>query len=270
MSIALRPAPALLRSFVRAFLLSVLLAGGALAEPPPALVDFASEQGMARLLRSSAKADFAPLANQFEAQSNSVFCGPTTAAIVLNALFGRGPDLPRDRQRLRGEDWRHLPAGADPSLPRFTPDKVIEKGAKTRAQVFGQPMTINGQPRSDFGYQLRQLDELLRANGARTQLVIADPTQTDAAIRAALIDNLQRRGDYVIVNYLRRDLGQPGGGHISPLAAYDAESDAFLVIDVNPAAASWAWLPAAALIKAMRSFDTVENRGYLLVGRPAP
>ena len=38
---------------------------------------------------------------------------------------------------------------------------------------------------------------------------------------------------YVIVNYLRRTLGQERGGHISPLAAYDADADRFLILDVS-------------------------------------
>ena len=44
------------------------------------LVAFASDDGLARLARSPAKVDFPALANQFEAQTNSMFCGPTTAA----------------------------------------------------------------------------------------------------------------------------------------------------------------------------------------------
>ena len=52
----------------------------------PALVAFASEEGLARFAQAVAKVDFPALANQFEAQSNAAFCGPTTAAIVLNAL----------------------------------------------------------------------------------------------------------------------------------------------------------------------------------------
>jgi len=87
----------------------------------------------------------------------------------------------------------------------------------------------------------------------------------DDSIRADLMQNLARPGDYVIVNYRREAVGQRGGGHISPLGAYDAASDSFLVLDVNPAAAGWVWMPAATLIKGMRSFDTVENRGYVLV-----
>ena len=37
------------------------------------------------------------------------------------------------------------------------------------------------------------------------------------------------------------------------------------MLDVNPARVDWMWVPAAALIKAMRTFDTVENRGYVLI-----
>ena len=39
-------------------------------------------------------------------------------------------------------------------------------------------------------------------------------------------------GHFVIVNYLRKALGEQTGGHISPLAAYDGKADRFLVLDV--------------------------------------
>lgn len=237
-----------LHRFILALCLTGALALPALARDevsavqPQALVAFDSDEGMARLTRSRSKSDFAALANQFEAQTNPVFCGPTTAAIVLNA-----------QQRER------------PGAPRSTQESVIAKGRKPRAQVLGEPLTINGRSTTDYGYQLRQLDELLQANGASTQLVIVDDSRAEDEIRAALVDNLGRHGDYVVVNYRRDRVGQQGGGHISPLGAYDAESDSFLVLDVNPANAAWVWMPAKTLIKGMRSFDTVENRGYILV-----
>jgi phytochelatin synthase len=229
------------------------------------LVAFASDEGLARLARAVAKVDFPVLANQFEAQSNVAFCGPTTAAIVLNAARGRSRDLPRDRSRLRAEDFQYLPRGFDPSVPRFTQDNVISKGQKTRSQVLGEPVIINGKQVRDFGYQLRQLNELLRANGLVTRLTIVDDKKSEEAIRTELVENLKRPDDYVVVNYRRDEVGQRGGGHISPLGAYDAESDSFLVMDVNPAAASWVWMPTATLVRGMRTFDTVENRGYILI-----
>ena len=76
-----------------------------------ALVPFATDEGMARLARSDAKIDFSALANQFEAQYNSAFCGPTSAAIVLNTLRSRSADLPRDHTRLRKDDAQFTPAG---------------------------------------------------------------------------------------------------------------------------------------------------------------
>ena len=108
----------------------------------------------------------------------------------------------------------------------------------------------------------------LRANGATTRFTIVDDNMDEQAIRHDLIGNLEHRGDYVIVAYKRDAVGQRGGGHISPLGAYDADSDSFLVLDVNPASAGWVWMPAVTLIKGMRTFDTVENRGYILIQSP--
>ena len=238
------------------------------AKAPTALVPFASDEGLARLGRSGAKVDFAALANQFEAQYNGAFCGPTSAAIVLNTVKSRSADLTRDHTRLRKEDVQFMPAGADPIVPRFTQDSVIDRGPKTRAQVLGEPIIIGSKQVRDFGYQLRQFDAMLRANGLVTTVVVVDDARSEPAIRADLQGNLARGGDYVIVNYRREAVGQQGGGHISPLGAYDAASDSFLVLDVNPAAAGWVWMPAATLVRGMRTFDTVENRGYVLVHAP--
>jgi hypothetical protein len=237
----------------------------AIAVPVQALVVFNSDEGLARLARSGAKVDFPALANQFEAQSNIAFCGPTTAAIVLNAVRSGSNDLPHDHSRLRPEDLQNLPGGFDLTVPRFTQDNVIGKGAKTRAQVLGEPVTINGKPVMDPGYQLRQLDELLRAHGLVTRLVVVDDKRPDEEIRTDFVESLKRAGDYVIVNYRREVVGQRGGAHISPLGAYDAETDSVLVMDVNPASAGWVWMPVMTLIKGMRTYDTVENRGYILV-----
>lgn len=253
---------------IRKLLLSAILlwslAAAALAAGA-GLVAFSSDEGLARLARADARQDFARLANHFEAQYNNAFCGPATAAVVLNAVHAGRTTAPRDRSRFRDGDTRHLPPGADLSLPRFTQDNVIEKGAKSRAQVLGEPMPVGGRTQSDFGYQLAQLEEMLRANGTRVRRVVVDDALPEAAVRADLVGNLARGGDYVIVNYIRRAVGQEGGGHFSPLGAYDAASDSFLLLDVNPSAAGWVWVPAPVLIGAMRTFDTLENRGYLLV-----
>ncbi|MFL6661087.1 MAG: phytochelatin synthase family protein [Rhizobacter sp.] len=229
------------------------------------LVAFASEEGLRRLSRTTDKVDFPPLANQFEAQFHASFCGPTSAAIVLNAVRRGSADLPRDHGRLKADDLRNARSGDDPVVPRYTQDNVIVAGEKTRAQILGEPLLISGKSMRDPGYQLRQFDQMLRANGLATRLVVVDDEVTDDVIRGDLVQNLRSPDDYVLVNYRREPVGQRGGGHISPLGAYDKTTDSFLVLDVNPSAAGWVWMPATTLIKGMRTFDVVENRGYVLV-----
>jgi hypothetical protein len=63
-------------------------------------------------------------------------------------------------------------------------------------------------------------------------------------------------------------LGQEIGGHISPLAAYDAKSDRFLVLDVARYKYPPVWVRTADLFGAMNTVDKDNNgktRGFVLV-----
>jgi hypothetical protein len=238
------------------------------AAPGSELVAFADPESMARLGRSRHKVDFFHLANQFEGQTIKVFCGPTTAAIVLNALRAGNDRIekPEDPSLLPPELRKSLPAGLDPLYHRYTQNDLFNArtdAVKTRDEVLGKPHAPGAKP--DPGLQLRQLHEVLKADGLDSHIRVADGALSDETIRKELTENLATAGDYVIVNYYRQALGQQGGGHISPLGAYDEASDSFLILDVNPNGHDWVWAPAAALIRAMRTFDEVENRGYLLV-----
>jgi hypothetical protein len=242
--------------------------GPDLSTPGAGVVGFAAPESMTRLDRSRHKVDFFHLANQFEGQTNKIFCGPTTAAIVLNALRADDDRIekPSDPSLLPAELRGNLRPGFDPLYRRYTQHDIFDgktEAVKTRAQVLGQPRAPGAKP--DPGLQLRQLHELLRAQGLDSRLRVADQTLSDQTIHDELVENLGTPDDYVIVNVYRPALGQDGGGHISPLGAYDERSDSFLLLDVNPNGHSWVWVPTATLIRAMRTFDAVENRGYLLV-----
>ena len=236
------------------------------ADRRPALVEWLSAESGARLSRSSHKADFFPLSNNFISQDNSIFCGPVSSAILLNALrLGRREGLPKDRSSIAEDEMAWLWKGADPFYGKYTPNNVLTARTKTKLEVLGKPILIKGEPKRDYGLQLRQLAQVLRSHGLRVSVRVVDAGADAAAIRRELAANLARREDYVLVNYARRALGQKGGGHISPLGAYDERSDSFLIMDVNPNRAPWVWVGSDDLVAAMRTFDTVENRGYLLV-----
>lgn len=231
------------------------------------LISYASAEGIARISRSQYKADFFILSNNFESQENGLYCGPTTAAIVLNSMRIRkeNASLPKDDRAVTKKYKKHLPKSYDGLLGRYTPEVIVDKSPKHRSLVFGKPTKVNGKEIKDFGYQIRQFSQLLNENNLNVELRIVDDSMSEETIKKELIQNLKTHDDYVIVNYKRSAIGQTGGGHISPLGAYDESSDSFLVLDVNPTKAPWVWVPSHILIRGMRTFDTVENRGYLLV-----
>ncbi len=233
------------------------------------MVPWGSAEGIRRLEQSQFKVDFFKLANHFESQSNKIFCGPTSAAIVLNALRIRQGkiEIPQDTSLLTMEDRRHLPAGEwSPFYQRYTQNNVFFKSPKSRQLVLGKPQVdTEGKSVKDVGFQLRQFGELLGAHGLAVTLRVVDDGLANAEIKNEMIANLKTAHDYVIVNYRRTVLKQKGGGHISPLGAYHQASDSFLILDVTPNKADWVWVKSGLLIAAMRTFDTLENRGYVLV-----
>lgn len=261
------------------FALATIASAAALAKAPPAvakappadattLVPFASPESMTRLTRAAAKVDFFHLANHFESQENLAYCGPTSATIVLNALRADDKTItkPRDPALFPSEYRKNLPPGLDPVFARYTQSMFFDDattGVKTRDQFFGKPKAPGEKPSP--GLELREFAGILAAHGLATELRVADDKLDDATIRRELVANLATADDYVVINYFRPALGQQGGGHLSPLGAYDKRSDSFLVLDVNPNGHPWVWVPAPMLIAALRTADVHENRGYVLV-----
>jgi hypothetical protein len=241
------------------------------------VISWNTPEGAKRLQSASLyMADFFKLANQFENQTNLLFCGPTTAAIVLNAfhLYDETVEKPSDERALT-KDERYL-GETNPIARRFTPNTVLDKlpeAVKTRAQVLGQKMDVGGEEKSDPGLTLEQLHELFKANGLKSQVHHVEAADGDAlkkeneSIKAAFMTNLRTDNDFVIVNYFRPELGQKGGGHISPLGAYDKNTDSFLILDVNSTRATWVWVKTDTLIAAMRTKDGDAYRGYVLISK---
>ena len=73
----------------------------------------------------------------------------------------------------------------------------------------------------------------------------------------------------MVVNYLRKVIGQESGGHISPIAAYNKETDRFLILDVSRYKYPPVWVKAEELWQAINTVDSdgEKTRGFVLVSR---
>lgn len=114
------------------------------------------------------------------------------------------------------------------------------------------------------GMSLADLGSLAQRAGLEARVVYADSVDV-GQFRELVKANLARTGDFVLVNYDRQALQQSGAGHISPIAAYDASSDTFLVLDEAAYRYPFTWVPAPLLYAAARTRDDARYRGLLLI-----
>ena len=213
-----------------------LLGGAAHAQTlplPENLIDLRSDRGEQLLQESDALESFVPLSVNFVTQKNQAFCGVASMVMVLNAL--------------------QVPAPAGPEYEpyrTFTQDNLLDEQTEAilpREVLAKQGMTLD------------QLGSLLSLQPIEVEVHHAADATLDAFRRTAR-DYLDHEDRFVIVNYLRKAIGQEKGGHISPLAAYDAETDRFLILDVSRYKYPPVWATAAELFSAMNTTDA-DNEG---------
>ncbi|HQD25346.1 MULTISPECIES: phytochelatin synthase family protein [Methanoculleus] len=206
---------------------------------PQGPIAFDSPEGRALLFRSTANADYFLLAEHFVTQEHLTYCGPASMVMVLNGLGVPAPETPEF-----GE-YRY-----------FTQDNLFER-ADVREVADPEAVSKNGM-------FLREVGAVLEQYGVNVTVHHADEISVDEFRRLAS-ENLARKGDFIIVNYLRTAVGQVGGGHFSPIAAYDRESDRFLVLDVSRYKYPPAWISTEDLFLAMDTVDSDagELRGFI-------
>ncbi len=68
---------------------------------------------------------------------------------------------------------------------------------------------------------------------------------------------------------MRKAINQESGGHISPLAAYNEETDRFLILDVSRYKYPPIWVKAEELWQGMQTIDVAsgKTRGFVLIAR---
>lgn len=226
------------------------LVSPAFGEPPaaastgaqPAVVYWDSAEGKALRARMPADADYWQLAPNFAAQITQSYCSVASAITVLNAM-----PIPKP------VDPTYAPYAYFTQTNFFTPEvvKIIS------------PQTVLA-----MGMTREEMAETLSRQGVKA-ISIAGDTLSEEGLRTLLKKALGDDGQFVLANYFRANLGQVGGGHWSALAAYDAQSDSVLILDVAKYKYPPAWVSIRMLQQAINTIDTVSNkaRGLVIVSK---
>lgn len=206
------------------------------------LIPLNSKEGEQLLIASKAKQDYLPLSTHFVTQKNQAFCGVASIVMVLNALS--------------------IPA---PSEPEFGNAHVFTQDNVFNAQMLKvkTPFKISYQ-----GMSLEELGKLLKSHPVKVEVRYASNMTLDE-FRKMTVKNLQESNNFVIVNYLRQSIGQQRWGHISPIAAYNQQTDRFLILDVSRYKYPPVWVKAEELWRSMATKDSSasKTRGLVLVSK---
>lgn len=222
---------------IRTFMATValFLASPALAQD---LIYLTHPEGQRLFGMSQYRASYFAVASYLETEHVQTFCGPASIAAVMNSL-----DVERPKPR------RLYPYGL------FTQDEVFT-AENQRVKSYD---TVERE-----GLTLEELRQFAGNLGVRVTAHHGD--SFDAAwLRQTMRSGLGDPGRRLIVNYWRQSVGQQGGGHFSPVGAYDEATDRVLVLDVAKYKYPPAWVPLIALHDAMRTIDPASHRARGLV-----
>jgi hypothetical protein len=208
---------------------------------PDSLTGFSTHDGEVYFAESDAHEAYFPLADNFLTQKTQSYCGVASIVMVLNALGVPAPAVPEY------EPYR-----------TFTQDNVLSE--RTDAVLPRETLARQGMT-------LDQLGGILVTQPVHAEIHHASDSSVEE-FRKLASAYLREPGHFVIVNYLRKTLGEQVGGHISPLAAYDGKADRFLILDVARYKYPPVWVKTADMFAAMNTPDAANDnktRGFVLV-----
>jgi hypothetical protein len=155
-------------------------------------------------------------------------------------------------------------------IKRPVPQRLYPWGLFTQDTIFTpENQAVKPYPMVEHeGLILEQLTAFFNNLGVRAELHHAD-TIDEARLRQVVKDTLADPNKRLVINYTRKAIGQNGDGHISPVGAYDADTDRVLVLDVAKYKYPPVWMTVADLYRAINTIDSGSNktRGIVVVSK---
>lgn len=207
---------------------------------PGHIIALSSPLGQKFLYEAKPQKNFWDLFQQFVTQENLAYCSVASSVMILNAL---GVDAPIDPVYKTYHFFTQT-SFFTPSVEALLPHEKVAKQGST----------------------LSQLGAALATFSVKVKVVHANETSL-SAFRKIAREILNTPQAYMIVNFDRGTLGEEGGGHMSPIAAYDIKTDRFLLLDVARYRYPPSWIKTIDLWKAMNTIDKTTGiyRGFILI-----
>lgn len=198
-----------------------------------------SPEGLSRLQKSNAKENLWKLIRFYEAQARLTYCSVATSVITLNALSIKSP-----KSQFLGK--YHM----------FTQEEFFSESVQA---------VIDQNEVAKRGMALEELATVLGVFPIKVFKYEAQHLPQEK-IRDLIISALKNPNQCVLALYQRKELQQEGGGHWSPIAAYDVESDSFLILDVARFKYPPVWIDAFAFINSMQTANIYgKSRGFIII-----
>ena len=263
---------------VRVLVFFIVLLGAADADaderrsllPVPAVdVPLNSTEGVALLRDATHPAPFYQLSIHFETQRNQAFCSAATAVIMLNALSGSGS----------GSGGVASPTdGMYAPYPYFTQRALFDDTCVNSVETHEVGTKLSAKFLANHGATLHEWQTYLKCfvGEAGVKHVHASTADADAFRRdviaaftpsSSTTTTTTTPTAYVGINFHRTEIGELGGGHMSPIGAYDAASDKVLVMDVSRYKYPPVWTPLMSVYSAMNTTDSAsgKSRGWVVI-----
>ncbi|CEP09044.1 hypothetical protein [Parasitella parasitica] len=209
-------------------------------ELPSSLVRFASPGGK-KLFREAMDdghaEGFFPLTGNFTTQSEPAYCGPSSLAMVLNALEV-------DPKRRWKGNWRWF---SDEFLQCCSSKEDMKKNGITFdnfACLAKSHCDVQVNRAFDFTFEQFKRDvEMITSTSDK----------------------------FMVISFSRKVLGQTGDGHFSPIGAYNAQEGKVLILDTARYKYPSYWCPVETLYESMKPVDkeTGLPRGYFVLSYDA-
>ena len=149
-----------------------------------------------------------------------------------------------------------------PKNPTYFPYSYITQDDFFTNEVLNQ---VSLQSILSKGLTLDKLGDIVETFYVKVDVTHLDESISYDDFMNIFTENMLSPNNYIIINYHREAVGQAGGGHFSPIAAYNKKVDMFLILDVSRYKYAPLWVKSKTLFEAMRGIDSDSKlaRGFL-------